>query len=506
MKRKILALALTILVMVTAVTGCGSGSGQDSKTDDSTVTVLGAIINETFDPFTTARMESWVKFALFDYLFRIDENGEVQPMLAESWEEGEDGLTITIYLRQDVKTHDGLTFNADDVIFSLDTLFASPTNYYLATYMASWEKVDEYTVKVIKGGAYCKTLEVLATNCPMVSMEAYQELGAEGFAAEPVGTGPYTLVEQGGANVVTLQAYQDYWNGVPAYETLEVRPPIDMSTAVISLQNGELDVVASVPAAQWSILEGDDSVVLDTTTGWASMTLCMMNGLSADQNLRRAIYHGVNRQNLIAVATEGTAEEAKDIYSILTMGELSGTFDVPGYDVDLAKEYLAASDYVEGTPIPITVTSDVELASAQSIQNDLNQIGITLEINQVDANNLASMLTNGEVDMYLSATGMISVSTIDMLFYWETDDPIWGPQIAHDPEYDELCAQMRVETDQDKLMELAHRAMEIQYELANQVGIYESLYSVAHSADVAGVDAMQIAATVRYPGDLRPAA
>ena len=122
----------------------------------------------------------------------------------------------------------------------------------------------------------------------------------------------------------------------------------------------------------------------------------------------------------------------------------------------------------------------------------------------MDANNLASMLTNGEVDMYLSATGLISVSTIDMLFYWETDDPIWGPQIAHDPEYDELCAQMRVETDQDKLMELAHRAMEIQYELANQVGIYESLYSVAYSADVAGVDAMQIAATVRYPGDLRP--
>lgn len=280
MKRKILALVLTILVLVTAVTGCGSGSGQDSKTDDSTVTVLGAIINETFDPFTTARMESWVKFALFDYLFRIDENGEVQPMLAESWEEGEDGLTITIHLRQDVKTHDGLAFNADDVIFSLDTLFASPTNYYLATYMASWEKVDEYTVKVIKGGAYCKTLEVLATNCPMVSMEAYQELGAESFAAAPVGTGPYTLVEQGGDNVVTLQAYQDYWNGVPAYETLEVRPPIDMSTAVISLQNGELDIVASVPAAQWSILEGDDSVVLDTTTGWASMTLCMVSSVT----------------------------------------------------------------------------------------------------------------------------------------------------------------------------------------------------------------------------------
>ena len=242
MKRKALTLLLAILILATAVTGCG---GKDSQAggDDSTVTVLGSVINETFDPFTTANMESWVEFALFDHLVRIDENGDPQPMLAESWEEGEDGLTITLHLRQDVKTHDGLEFNADDVIFSLDTLFASPTNYYLSTYMASWEKVDDYTVQVVKGGAYCKTLEVLATNCPMVSMEAYQELGAEGFAAEPAGTGPYTLVEQGGDNVVTLQANQDYWNGVPAFETLEVRPPIDMATAVISLQNGELDIV-----------------------------------------------------------------------------------------------------------------------------------------------------------------------------------------------------------------------------------------------------------------------
>lgn len=505
MKRKALTLLLAILILATAVTGCGGGDSQAGG-DDSTVTVLGSVINETFDPFTTANMESWVEFALFDHLVRIDENGDPQPMLAESWEEGEDGLTITLHLRQDVKTHDGLEFNADDVIFSLDTLFASPTNYYLSTYMASWEKVDDYTVQVVKGGAYCKTLEVLATNCPMVSMEAYQELGAEGFAAEPAGTGPYTLVEQGGDNVVTLQANQDYWNGVPAFETLEVRPPIDMATAVISLQNGELDIVPSVPAAQWSILEEDDSVVLDTSTGWATMNLCMMNGLSKDQNLRRAIYHGINRQNLIAVATEGTAEEAKDIYSVLTMGELSGTFDVPGYDMELAKEYLAASGYVADTPIPITVTNDTELASAQSIQNDLGQIGITVEINQVDVNNLASMLINGEIDMYLSATGLISVSAIDMLFYWASDDPTWGPQYAHDPEYDELCAQMRVETDQDKLMEMAHRAMEIYYDLANQVGIYESVYSVAYSADVEGVNALQIAATVRYPGDLRPAA
>ena len=84
MKRKALTLLLAILILATAVTGCG---GKDSQAggDDSTVTVLGSVINETFDPFTTANMESWVEFALFDHLVRIDENGDPQPMLAESW-------------------------------------------------------------------------------------------------------------------------------------------------------------------------------------------------------------------------------------------------------------------------------------------------------------------------------------------------------------------------------------------------------------------------------------
>lgn len=501
--KKTIAFIMAVLMLGLTLAGC-SGDGSGGKAKD-TVTVLGTVSTDSFNPFSSSIMEDWVKFALFDRLIRFDENGGYQPMLAESWTEESDGLTITLNLRRGMKSHDGEEINADDVIFSIDTMFSVPNYYYLATYMASWEKVDDYTVKIVKGGAYCETLNLLVTSIPVVSKEAYERLGAEGFGAAPVGTGPYTFSEKGADGTVTLKAYAEYWDGKPAFETLKVKAPIDISTAVVALQNGEIDIMIGVPSAQWNTVKAEDKLVLDTTVGWGAMTLGFMNGMKDDVNLRKAIYHGINRQSAITVATEGTAVEARDIYSARTMKELTGTFDVPGYDAELAKDYLAKSNYVAGTPLRITVSGADQVAVAQSIQNDMNQIGINIQIEQVDMNAFSSMLQNGELDLFLSQMGLATVATIDMLFYWESDNPLWGPQIAHDAEYDELCRKMRVETDHEKLMELAHRAMEIQYGLANHLGIYETVNSVAYSKDISGIYAIDAAAFAYNPGLLKPA-
>jgi peptide/nickel transport system substrate-binding protein len=506
--KKTLALVLATVMVSVLIAGCSSSGGTLNGTSGKvrdTVTVLGRAVNATFNPFLGAPMETWVSYALFDHLVRFDAKGNIQPMLAESWVQEDDGVTLVFKIRPGVKSHDGKEINADDVIFSFDSLFAKPQFYYLKTYMASWEKVDDLTVRIVKAAPYCETLNMLATQCPIVSKDAYEEIGSEAFAKHPVGTGPYTLVSQGADGSVTLKAFPDYWNGKPEIENLIVKPPMDMSTAVVALQNKELDLITEVPAAQWSIIRADPNLVFETSSGWSAMTLCFMNNLKHDVNLRKAIYHGVNRKNAIVFGTEGTAIECKDVYSALTMKELSGTFDVPGYDVELAKDYLAKSNYVPGTEIRLTVSDAETAAVAQSIQNDMNQIGVTIKIQQVDHNALTAMIMNGELDLFLSSMGMAMVSTIDMLLYWETDNPIWGPQIAHDTEYDDLCDAMRTEVDHANLMKLAHRAIEIQCDLTNHLGIYEKLFSVAHTKEITGVAPIYVAAYVFYPGDLKRA-
>ena len=501
--KKAIALLVATLMIFTLVTGCGN-SASDSHTKD-TVTILGHLANTTLNPLSAALMEDWVIDALYDTLVRFGPDGSIQPMLAESWTVESDGVTIVFNLRRGVKFHNGLELTADDVIFSFDTLFNTPNYYYLQMYMSSWEKVDDYTVKVVKAAAYCETVNVLAVSLPIVCKAAYEEKGPDEFARDPVGSGPYTFVSQGNDNTVTLKAFPNYWNGKPAIENLIVKAPIDMSTAVVALQNGEIDLITDIPAAQWSTVQSDNSLVFDSTSGWSAMTLSFMNAVKDDVNLRKAIYHGINRQNAITFGTEGTAVECKDIYSALAMKELSGAFDVPGYDVELAKQYLAKSNYMAGTPIKLTVDSPDTVAVGQSIQNDMGQIGITIDLVQVDSNAFNEMLQNGELDLFLSSMGLAPVTVIDMLLCWASDNPFWGPQMAHDDEYDEICSRFNAETDRDRLMLMARRAMEIQYDLANHLGIYEILFSVAHTKDITGFMTLSAAALAYYPGDLKPA-
>ncbi len=501
MMKKTLGLALAVIMVSLSVAGCVGGQPESVSRD--TVTILGTVANTTFNPLSSALMETWVRYALFDYLVRFDPQGNIQPMLAESWIEEDDGVTLTFTIRQGVKSHEGNEMNANDVIFSFDTLFSEPNYYYLKMYMDSWELVDDYTLKVVKAAPYCETLNMLATSCAVVSKSAYEEKGPEAFSKEPIGSGPYTLVSQGADSTVTLRAFPEYWNGKPEIENLVVKAPIDMTTAVVALQTKELDLVTNVPATQWDIVKGDSNLVFETSSGWSAMTLWFMNGLKHDVNLRKAIYHGVNRENAIVFGSEGTAIECKDIYSALTMKELAGTFDTPGYDVELAKEFLAQSDYVSGTEIRLTVSDPSEAAVAQSIQSDMNKIGVTIKLEQVDSNAFNDMLVSGEIDVFVSSMGMAMVSTIDMLLYWESANPIWGPQIAHDAEYDQLCIDMRTQADHDELMAQAHRAMEIQYDLANHLGLYETLSSVAYSKEISGMSPLFVAAYAFYPGDLK---
>ena len=135
-----------------------------------------------------------VSGALYDNLLRCDENAQIQQMLAESWEE--DGLDVIFHLRKDVKGHDGTVFDADDMIFSMDTKILEPTNYFIMNCITSWEKVDSHTVKFTRANLYTNFYEMIASGYGvglMVSKEAYETKGAEQFAKEPAGFGPYVL-------------------------------------------------------------------------------------------------------------------------------------------------------------------------------------------------------------------------------------------------------------------------------------------------------------------------
>ena len=70
-----------------------------------------------------------------------------------------------------------------------------------------------------------------------------EELGDEGFAAAPVGTGPYKFVEWSSGEKIVLEAFDEYWRGAPTIKDLTFMIMTDRNTAAIALENNEVDVL-----------------------------------------------------------------------------------------------------------------------------------------------------------------------------------------------------------------------------------------------------------------------
>ena len=245
---------------------------------------------ESFDPHTANEFDRMVVNSVLDTLFMYDENGDPAPCLAESWTE--DGLDITVTLRQGVKFHDGADFNADAVLKNYEYELAGEYGTLFPTYVANITKVDDYTVVITKATTYASVLDYCCSYFYMVSPAAY-DADPEGFAVHPVGTGAYVFDHKDEATgYVYLTANEDYFQGAPAFKNLEVH------TALIAMENGELDLYLTPSNADFEIALENDALKTGTTTGWTQMTLVTFGEpYISDPNLRKAIMYAVNAEN-----------------------------------------------------------------------------------------------------------------------------------------------------------------------------------------------------------------
>ena len=166
---------------------------------------------------------------------------EIKPALATDWKFAEDN-SLDLTIRQGVKFHDGSTLTPDDVVYTInmvanpDSKVATPSNY---AWIDKAEKTGDWTVRIKMKRPTPAALEYLAMVTP-IHPKAYREkVGPEGFAAKPVGAGPYKIVKNEQAKEVVFERFDDYWagspKGKPAIKTLHVRFVPDLATEVTEL-------------------------------------------------------------------------------------------------------------------------------------------------------------------------------------------------------------------------------------------------------------------------------
>ncbi|WP_134680420.1 ABC transporter substrate-binding protein [Paracoccus ravus] len=362
--------------------------------------------SSTFDPIATAQnIDFWVFSNVFDVLVRVDKAGqELLPGLAESWEVSSDGLSYTFHLRP-AKFSDGTAVTSEDAAYSLTRIRDSELSLWSDSYkiIKDIQTPDPQTLIVTLSGPSAPFLSTLAMpGASIVSKAAMEALGPEGFAEKPVGSGAFMLDEWLRGDRVKLKKNPEYWDAANVdLDGVEWRSIPDDNTRMLAVQAGELDAAIYVPFSRVAELQKDDNlaVVIDPSTREDHLLMNQEHAPLDNAKVREAIDYAIDKQAIIDTVTFGLGEVAN---SYIPKGALyhSDENGARPFDAEKAKALLEEAgtgplsfDYV------VNAGNEVDEQIAVLLQQQLGNVGITLNLQKIDPSQSWDMLINGEYDL-----------------------------------------------------------------------------------------------------------
>lgn len=262
---------------------------------------------------------------IFDGLVTRDTRSGVHLELAEEMN-FLDESTLEVKLRQGVLFHNGDEMTAEDVVFTFNRIIQENSIEYPETHtsprkglispLESVEKIDDYTVQFNFTGAWPPAMQLMVHQ--QIVPKAYiEEVGTEGFIAQPVGTGPFKFVEGQLDDQIVLERFDDYWGGAPDLEPVGpacvsqaiFRIIPEASTRVAALLAGEVDIIQAVPAELVATLDQTPGIVVKTAPGTQPMWLQLnvSDPLFTDVNVRQALNYAIDKDLIVEAIYGGRA-------------------------------------------------------------------------------------------------------------------------------------------------------------------------------------------------------
>lgn len=237
----------------------------------------------------------WIPANVVEPLVLFDHDGTVRPGVAESWTISDDALTYTFTIREAMFS-DGSPVTIDDVLFSLNAMAESPVVSNAAAFEAvtSIEAVDERTVQITLSRPSQNFWRGMGDMSGLIQPAA----AADGIATNPIGTGPYRLVEYVSNSHISFEANPHYWGEAPAIANVTVRIITDGTAGLNALEAGEVDAIPVITIDLWEQLMRrglDQSYELVTYPQVGEPTYAVINQ-KLDPAMRQAIALTLDRQ------------------------------------------------------------------------------------------------------------------------------------------------------------------------------------------------------------------
>ena len=431
LKKNILLIMLVLLVGISC-TGCAADRTMSNDNDSKyyeLVTCVNADVG-ILNPVTDENnFEMLSIFGLvYEPLIKYN-NGEFEPGLAESWEVSADKTEYTFHLRKNISFTDGSSFNAEAVKKNIEGT-SKNLDFWgwlgVIKMLDRIEVVDEHTIKLFYNKPYYATLYDLSAPCPirMIAPSVFPESGnpMDDISAA-VGTGPYTLTEVEKNKQYVFERNEDYWGEKPKYNKVIVKVIPDEETRNLALRSGDIDMIFGsnlVSQKSFQQFKQDSNFgtkISDQVTRSRNILMNTGSTILNDLNVRKAIQHVINKQEIIDNVLYGMEEKAD--YIMPPSVPYCEIVDPPyEYNKERAYQLLEGAGWLPGTDSTIREKDNQQMKLeliyrkgngsdqdiAQAFQGLMRDAGIEVNITGYEFMTWYSRAMHGQYDFAINDT------------------------------------------------------------------------------------------------------
>lgn len=490
MKTKAFAILALMLTLVVSLTGCGGSGGKP-------LIVAQGVDATTLDPGMHAETPTGnVERQIFDTLIELDDNMEFQPSIATSWEPLSDTVWA-IQLRQNVKFHDGEELTAEDVKYSIDRILDPEKKSSQAANLSAVKEVevtDKYSLQITTKEAY-PVLPARLAGLRIVPKHYVEELGDVEFGLHPVGSGPYKFVDWVKDDSITLEANEDYWRGAPSIKQVVFKPIPETASRVMALEAGQVDIAVNVPPHQVEEVEKSSKARIAQVESSRIIFVQFMTGKSGPLEnplVRLALNYAVDVQGIIDTLLGGSGLPLSQALSRMDFG-YNEQLQPYGYDVQKAKDLLAAAGYSDGFKLTFTTPSGrymMDKEVAEAIKSQLEAIGLEVELKTPEWGVYVDQIMSRKLDtdMWLIGWGNSLFDADGTLYSWfHSGQRFYYYDINEQrkQDVDRLLDLARTTMDSSKREQYYHQVLEYVHDDVPWLMLYQQMdiYGVSERLD-----------------------